>query len=87
MRSSDETVARIIKCRTDSRDLGLVDIRDRANVVNRATGQPQLVFDEGHDVAAGDSAAVSLRVESNDAAMVLAVKGYDHVRFGRNGRR
>jgi|GEM_PF-3842068 len=87
MRSSDETVARIIKCRTDSRDLGLVDIRDRANVVNRATGQPQLVFDEWHDVATGNSAAVSLRVESNDAAMVLAVKGYDHVRFGRNGRR
>src|ERR1700677_2982963 len=81
-RSPDEAVAGIVQVRAYLGDLRFVAARRGADVVDRARGKPEFVFDEGHYLIAGYGAPLCFAGKSDDAFAAFAVEldGYVRVR-------
>jgi hypothetical protein len=77
--SANQSVARGLQTSIDARDFGCVDAGNRADIAAGSAGKSQLVFEECSDVAARNSAALRLIVESYDAGVAHAVDRNDCV--------
>ena len=80
-------VARSFQARLDFGHIGLLDVWDRADVVNRPAWYSKFVFNERHDFITCNSAALCLAGESHDTGVMPTIQGNNHVGLCDNGRR
>ena len=79
MWSANQSVARGFQTGIDVGHFGCVDVGDRADIAAGSAGKSQLVSEECGDVAARNSAALRLIVESYDAGVAHAIDRNDGV--------
>jgi hypothetical protein len=77
----------IVEARAYLGDLRVVAARGGAEVVDRAWGKPELVFDEGHYLFTGYGASLCFAGKSDDALPAFAVELDGYVRARGDARR
>ena len=74
---ANQSVTRGFQTGIDAGDFGCVDVGDRADIAAGSAGKSKLVSEECGDVAARNSAALRLIVESYDAGVAHAIDRND----------
>jgi hypothetical protein len=84
--SGARVVARTFQASLDFGQLGLLDLWNGADLVNRSAGDSKFVSDERNDIVTCDGTALCLAGKSHDACVMLTVQGNEHVRLRGNVR-
>jgi hypothetical protein len=85
--SGARAVAPSFQARLDFGHLGLLDVWDSEDVVNRPARNSKFVSREPNDVVTCNGAALCLAGKSHDTGVTLTIQGNNHVRLRGNGRR
>ena len=79
--AADESIAGVVQRISNAHYLGVVDVRDGAYIVDGSAWNPELVFNEGDGLLAGNGTALRLLLESHDACVPFTVERNDHIRL------
>jgi len=84
--SGARAVARTFQAGLDFGQLGLLDLGNGADLVNRSAGNSKFVSDKRNDIVTCDRTALCLAGKGHDACVMLTIQGNQHVRLRGDGR-